>query len=238
MAKLHMAIPSKGRLKDQCEAFLETINLTLKNIGHERGYKVELQGIEGISLSLLSASEIAERLVSGELDMGITGEDLIHEATENVSRDIEFLGKLGFGGAKVIVAIADSWFDIRNSNDLYWASEAFYREHGYHMRVATKYFNLTSQYFKQHDITRYQLIHSHGATEGAPAAGSAEIIVDITSTGATLLANHLRILDDGDILDSEANLILSKNAKLSLEAQNLLQRLCRKFALSPDFKAR
>ncbi len=68
------------------------------------------------------------------------------------------------------------------------------------MAIATKYWRLTQQFFsRQHGIQLYRIVESLGATEGAPAAGQADIIVDITSTGSTLKANHLKILTDGII---------------------------------------
>ena len=56
-------------------------------------------------------------------------------------------------------------------------------------------------------------MESLGATEGAPAAGSADVIVDITTTGSTLRANHLKVLDDGIILKSQACLVSSKKKR-------------------------
>src|SRR5690606_25799249 len=77
---------------------------------------------------------------------------------------------------------------------------------------ATKYMNLTRRYFARMGVTGYRIVESLGATEGAPAAGLAELIVDITTTGATLKANGLRVLEDGLVLRSEANLIASRSA--------------------------
>ena len=62
-------------------------------------------------------------------------------------------------------------------------------------------------------------MESLGATEGAPAAGGAELIVDITTTGATLAANALKILDDGVILRSQANLVASLTAAWTVAAR-------------------
>ena len=96
--------------------------------------------------------------------------------------------------------------------DLDEASMAFRRTHQRRMRVATKYTNLTRRHFAFHGISDYRIVESLGATEGTPAAGSAELIVDITSSGATLKANGLKVIDGGVILESEANLLESKTA--------------------------
>ena len=78
------------------------------------------------------------------------------------------------------------------------------------LRVATKYPNLTRQFLYSKGVTQFQLVKSLGSTEVAPFTGTAEIISDITSTGATLKANNLRVLKDGEILKSQACLMMSK----------------------------
>jgi len=103
--------------------------------------------------------------------------------------------------------------------DLDDVATAFRATHDRKMRVATKYVNLTRQFFSQHGIIDYRIVESLGATEGAPAAGTAELIVDITTTGATLSANALKVLDDGVMLRSEANLIAARGAEWSAEAR-------------------
>ncbi|MNY02937.1 ATP phosphoribosyltransferase [compost metagenome] len=89
--------------------------------------------------------------------------------------------------------------------DLGDVASEFRARHGRRLAIATKYWRLTQQFFsRQHGIQLYRIVESLGATEGAPAAGQADIIVDITSTGSTLKANHLKILSDGIIVRSEA----------------------------------
>src|SRR6202012_2762348 len=97
------------------------------------------------------------------------------------------------------------------------------------MRVATKYAQLTRGFFAHNGIIDYRIVPSSGATEGAPAAGTAEVIVDITTTGATLRDNGFKIPDDGGILKSQATLAASLTADWSADArkacENLLTRL-------------
>jgi ATP phosphoribosyltransferase len=107
-----------------------------------------------------------------------------------------------------VVAVPEAWFDVARMSDLDEVSEGFYQRHGRRLRVATKYLNLTRRFFAAKGVTGYRIVESLGATEGAPAAGSAEAIVDITTTGSTLAANHLKVLDDGVILKSQAVLAL------------------------------
>jgi ATP phosphoribosyltransferase len=91
--------------------------------------------------------------------------------------------------------------------------------------VATKYVNITRRFFADRGVSGYRIVESLGATEGTPASGAAELIVDITTTGSTLRANHLKVLDDGVILRSEAHLAASKMAPWSPEALAVRQRI-------------
>ena len=122
------------------------------------------------------------------------------------------LTPLGFGQATVVVAVPQAWIDVRAMTDLDEVAAELRIRHGRRLRIATKYVNLTRRFFAEHGVADYRIVESLGATEGAPASGSAEIIVDITTTGATLAANALKILDDGIILRSEANLVASLTA--------------------------
>lgn len=210
---LALAVPSKGRLMEQTLDTFAAAGLPIKRTGSERGYRAEMVGQPGVDVSLVSASEIARKLRSGQIQLGVTGEDLVRETMPLVDDLVAFEAKLGFGRADVIVAVPNGWVDVRTMRDLDEVSEPFRRAHGRRLRVATKYMSLTRQFFASHGVTSYRIVESHGATEGAPAAGLADLVVDITSTGATLKANALRILDDGVILKSEANLVMSKVAR-------------------------
>jgi ATP phosphoribosyltransferase len=210
--KLVLAVPSKGRLMEQTAEYLASGGLTIRKLGHQRGYRGEITELPAVEIAFVSASEIANQLKSGAVHMGVTGEDLIHEQIGDASARIELIAKLGFGGADVIVAVPDFWLDIHTMADLAALAQPFRRRHGRWLRVATKYVNTTRRYFASCGISDYRIVESLGATEGSPAAGIADLIVDITSTGETLRANNLRILDDGVILRSEANLALTRAA--------------------------
>ena len=215
MNRLSIAIPSKGRLKEKSESWLTASGFKLRQKGGGRGYSAELKGLPDADIMLLSAREIAEGLIGGQLHVGITGEDLLNDLSSSAASDISVLRRLGFGGADVIVAVPAAWLDVDTMADLEAAGALFRQRHGRRMRVATKYLKLTRQFFAEKSVGEYRLVESPGATEAAPAAGSAEVIVDITSTGATLKANDLKILHDGVILKSEASLTGSLNADWS-----------------------
>lgn len=217
--KLVMGIPSKGRLMEATAKILADAGLELRKVGHERGYRGEIVGVDNVDVAFISASEIANALRTGLVHMGVTGEDLIREEITDAEERVDFIKKLGFGHANVVVAVPQCWVDVRRMADLDAVASRFRRTHQRRLRVATKYMNLTRQYFALCGIADYWIIESLGATEGTPAAGTADLIVDITSSGETLRANGLKVLDDGIILQSEANLLASKTINWSPEAR-------------------
>jgi ATP phosphoribosyltransferase len=208
-APLVIAVPSKGRLQENAFAFFARAGLPLSQSRGARDYRGTVSGLPGVEVLFLSASEIARELAGGGAHFGITGEDLIRESIPDADLKLDMLAPLGFGHANVVVAVPQAWIDVRTMADLEDVASAFRLRHGRKMRVATKYINLTRHYFADHGVTDYRIVESLGATEGAPASGAAELIVDITTTGATLQANALKVLDDGTMLKSEANLVAS-----------------------------
>ena len=190
-AALIIAIPSKGRLKDAAAEIFQRAGLGLKKIGHERGYRGSLEGLNNVEVAYLSAAEIVHQLKTGRVHLGVTGEDLIRETIADVDGSVEFLRPLGFGRADVIVGVPDCWVDVSRMADLEDVAAQFMREHGRRLRVATKYMNLTRRFFAAHGVAGYRIVESVGATEATPAAGTAELIVDITTTGTTLRANQM-----------------------------------------------
>ena len=213
MTTLTLGIPSKGRLMEQAQALLLKAGFGIERIGSDRGYRGRLTGIADVEVAFLSASDIAAALKSGEINCGITGEDLLREtiAPDNQIADVAL--RLNFGPADVVVAVPNCWLDVAQMADLDEVAQQFYSVHGRRLRVATKYINLTRRFFAAKGVTGYRIVESLGATEGAPAAGSAELIVDITTSGSTLKANALKVLEDGLILSSCAVLAVASRAK-------------------------
>jgi ATP phosphoribosyltransferase len=210
MTRAILGVPSKGRLMEETLSLFGRAGLTIEKSGDDRGYRGAIDGLEDVGVEFLSAAEIARHLQSGRIQLGITGEDLLREQIPDADERVGFLLKLGFGHADLVVAVPDCWLDVETMADLEEAGALFAAVHGRRLRVATKYPVLTRRFFLSKGVVSYRTVESLGATEGAPAAGSAEAIVDITSTGSTLKANGLRILNDGLILKSEANLAYSR----------------------------
>src|SRR6185437_7332286 len=166
-----------------------------------RDYRGAIAGLDGVEVAYLSAGEITAQLAAGAVHLGVTGEDLVREMIPDADGKVVLIEGLGFGFATVVVAVPQAWIDVRTMADIDDVGTSFRHHHGRKMRVATKYINLTRDFFAAHGI-----VDCAGATEGAPAAGTAELIVDITTSGATLAANGLKVVEDGIILRSQANL--------------------------------
>ena len=221
-----LAIPSKGRLKEKTLQVFKNAGLEVKQSNNARSYQGTLKGLDGVEVAFLSASEIARELIEGNVELGVTGEDLARETIVDADKYLDFKTSLGFGGASVVVAVPEAWVDVETMADLDDVAAEFRQIHKRQLRIATKYWQLTQNFFADHGIAIYRIVESLGATEGAPAAGTADVIVDITSTGSTLEANQLKILKDGLILYSEANLITSRKARLSKLDRENLKTIC------------
>ena len=233
MSVLTLAVPSKGRLEEQSRDVFAKAGLIITRPGGARSYQGEIAGHPDIIVRFLSAGEIAGELIRGNLDMGVTGADLIHEGAENGPQSVIFAKQLGFGEADVVIAVPNAWRDVSQMQDLSDVAADFCAHAPRWLRIATKYVNLTRQFFAQHGIAEYRIVESLGATEAAPASGSADLIVDITSTGSTLKANGLKILEDGVILHSQANLIVSRTVQWPEQKKLLLNGILKKLGANP-----
>ncbi len=220
-----LGVPSKGRLMEKTFDWFGARGVTLTRTGSEREYAGAVEGVEGVDLVLLSAGEIPRELASGRIHLGVTGNDLIQEKLVQWDQKVEPLVPLGFGQANLIVAVPQCWVDVDTLDDLDGAAAAFRARHGFRMRIATKYHRLVRDYLRRGGVADYQLVDSQGATEGTVKNLTAEAIADITSTGETLRANHLKILDEPPILESQATLYRSRLAEKSDADRTVLRAL-------------
>ncbi|MCC6776873.1 MAG: ATP phosphoribosyltransferase [Hyphomicrobiales bacterium] len=219
-APVVIAVPAKGRLQENAEQFFARAGLELVKPRGARDYRGAVNGLPEVEVAYVSASEIVDLLAQGAVHFGLTGEDLLREKLADADRQVVLLDTLGFGYANVVVAVPQAWIDVRSMADLDDVATAFRLNHARKLRVATKYVSLTRDFFSAHGITDYRIVESAGATEGAPAAGTAELIVDITTSGATLAANALKVIEDGIILRSQANLVAARAADWSAAARS------------------
>ena len=190
-----IGLPSKGRLKDKAVGFFGTKGFNVLQSKKERNYFATIENKSNIKIIYLHAKEIIQRLGDGTLDIGISGLDLLNESEKNLQEKITIKQKLNFGGADLVVAVPDDWIDVQTIADLEEVAFDIRSKRNTRLRVATKYANLTNNFLISKGVTQYKLISSLGATETYPFTGSSEVISDITSTGETLKANNLRILN-------------------------------------------
>ena len=211
---LKIGVPSKGRLMENTFDWFGARGLTMRQLGDAREYAGEVEGVAGVELVLLSAGEIPRELAAGRIHLGVTGSDMIREKLADWPTQVEELALMGFGQADLILAVPNVWIDVTSIDDLDAAAAAFRAAHGFRLRIATKYHRLVRDYLTEHGVADYQLVDSQGATEGTVKNLTAEAIADITSSGETLRANHLKVLD-GVIHTSQATLYASKSADWS-----------------------
>ena len=214
---LKLGVPSKGRLMEKTFGWFAARGIGLSRTGSDREYAGAVEGVDGVSLVLLSAGEVPRELAAGRIHLGVTGTDLIHEKLPRWAAQVEEVRQLGFGQADLILAVPQCWVDVDTLDDLDGAAAAFRARHGFRMRIATKYHRLVREFLRNGGVADYALVDSQGATEGTVKNETAEAIADITSTGETLKANHLKILADGLILQSQATLWRSRVAEYSEE---------------------
>ena len=209
---LKIGVPSKGRLMEKTFDWFGTRGITMRQTGNDREYSGAVEGIDGIELVLLSAGEIPRELSAGRIHLGVTGSDLVRDKLADWPAQVAELAPLGFGHADLIIAVPVAWIDVDTLDDLDAAASAFRAAHGHRLRIATKYHRLVRDFLTTHGVADYQLVDSQGATEGTVKNLTAEAIADITSTGETLRANHLKVLSDALIHQSQAVLYRARSA--------------------------
>ncbi len=210
-----LGVPSKGRLMEKTFGWFGKRGVGLRRTGSDREYAAAVDGVEGVELVLLSAGEIPRELAAGRIHLGVTGSDLVREKLAAWDTQVDEVQLMGFGHADLIIAVPKCWVDVDTLDDLDAAAAAFRKAHGFRMRVATKYHRLVREFLRDNGVADYQLVDSQGATEGTVKNETAEAVADITSSGETLRANHLKLLSDGLVHKSQATLFRSRKAILS-----------------------
>jgi ATP phosphoribosyltransferase len=222
---LKLGVPSKGRLMEKTFAWFGDRGVGLRKAGSDREYAGAVDGIDGIELVLLSAGEIPRELAAGTIHLGVTGSDLVREKLAGWDSVVSEMALMGFGGADLIIAVPQLWVDVDTLDDLDAAAAAFRLRHGHRLRIATKYHRLVREFLRDNGVADYALVDSQGATEGTVKNETAEAIADITSTGETLRANGLKILDDGLIHASQATLFCGRSDDWTDDQRETLQNL-------------
>ena len=227
--KINLGIPSKGRLRKDVLRIFKKNNLNLVSERGERDLLGTIKQFNEIKVLYLHAREIIERLGDGSLDLGFSGYDLLKESEINIQNNIKVFKKYPYGQATLVVAIPTDFIDIFSMADLEEVAFEFKDKKKKRLRVATKYPNLTREFFYSKGVTQFSIVKSIGSTEIAPYTGSSEVITDITSTGSTLAANNLRIINDGYILKSELCMMVAKSSLQNKKLQRLAKLLSTKY---------
>ncbi|WP_299968413.1 ATP phosphoribosyltransferase [uncultured Roseobacter sp.] len=228
---IRLGVPSKGRLMEKTFDWFGARGVTLSRSGSEREYAGQVEGVAGMSLVLLSAGEMPRELATGRVHFGVTGTDLVREKLPLWEQQVEPVAELGFGQADLVIAVPQAWIDVETLDDLDGAAAAFRAAHGMRLRIATKYHRLVREHLRQGGVADYALVDSQGATEGTVANETAEAIADITSSGETLLANHLKVLSEPPILRSQATLWRSRKAQVQAQDRAVIDALMAQLAL-------
>jgi ATP phosphoribosyltransferase len=207
---LRFAIPSKGSLYDATTQFLESSGLKVSR-PNPRQYTARIRALPGVEVLLHRPADIVQKVAAGEVDLGITGLDLVAELAGDDENLLVADEDLGFGGVDLVLAVPEAWVDVQSWHDLAdlaaeWAAE------GRQIRIATKFPNLVRAFCYRQGINVFTLVDSQGATEAAPALGYADLIADITETGTTFRENRLKIVAGTTMLRSQACLICGRQA--------------------------
>ncbi|WP_380053681.1 ATP phosphoribosyltransferase [Falsihalocynthiibacter sp. SS001] len=222
---IKLGVPSKGRLMEKTFDWFGARGITLRRTGSDREYAGAIDGIDGIELVLMSAGEIPRELAAGRIHLGVTGTDLIREKLAAWDMQVSELAPMGFGHADLVIAVPQCWVDVETLDDLDAVAAQFRANHGMRLRIATKYHRLVRDFLRDQGVADYQLVDSQGATEGTVKHETAEMVADITSTGDTLRANHLKVLGDGIVHRSQATLLRSRKADWGTTGRDVLREL-------------
>jgi ATP phosphoribosyltransferase len=211
---IRLALPSKGRLEDDSLALLAACGLAVYK-PNPRQYQASIPAVPALSVLFQRPGDIVVGVRQGSLDFGIAGTDMIEEKRGADGDVIILHDSLGFGSCSLALAVPEEWEGVRSVKDLARKAAAIQKQEDKPIRVVTKFPVLTERFLRGAGINAFRLIDSEGTLEIAPAIGYADLICDLVSTGTTLRDNHLRLLEDGVLLRSQASLIANRAALTS-----------------------
>lgn len=213
--KIRIALPSKGLLADGSKQLLADVGLPVYN-PNPRQYIAWIQALPEVEVIFQRPGDIVISIRDGSVDFGITGRDIYLEKRDSNGKILELHSQLGFGKCTLNVIIPEDWQTMDSLSDL----KKFQAQLQRPLKVATKFPNLTKDFFRTKLDIPFEVIQAEGALEIAPTVGYADLIVDLVSTGTTLRDNRLKKLNGGKILDAEACLIANRKM-LSANSQTL-----------------
>ena len=190
---IRIAIPNKGRLHEPTLALFKDAGLPVFGGGHESRQLISKTTDPEITFIFARAADIPLYVEEGTADIGITGLELVTER----KADVECLIDLNYGSSRLVLAVPET-SEIQKPEELGGK------------RVATEFPEVTKKYFEYKKINDVEVIQVSGACEMTPHIGVAEAIVDITSSGTTMMINKLRAIDV--VFDSKVFLIANKKS--------------------------
>lgn len=202
---IRLGLPSRGKLGDSTVEFMGSCGIRVQK-GNERQYQGFISSIPELAVVFQRAGDIVSKIGDGTVTFGVTGYDIVAEQIEENQDILVLYPDLGFGKCDLVVAVPDSWIGVSSIGDISDMSSEM-RGKNEKLRIATKFPNLTRDFFYQKGITNFNLVLAEGALESAPNIGYADLIVDLTETGTTLKENRLKQVYGGAILHSQACLI-------------------------------
>ena len=220
---INIGCVSKGRLKIQSEQLFKKKKLKIFFDKGERELIGKVKGRPDISVSFMHAREILEQLSIGNLDIGISGLDLLKESDINIQKNIKSEKQLNFGFATLVLACRNEFIDLFTTLDLDEVADDYKKKNKSLLKIGTKYPNLTREFLYSRGVTNFTIVKSLGSTELMCVMNTAQLISDITSSGDTLKQNNLRILNDGEILKSQACILSSKKSKKKKGLKSLIR---------------
>ena len=207
---MRLVIPSDGELGDATLNFLAACGVRVSR-PNARRYTGSIPSLPGVEALFQRTADITREVEEGSAEMGITGLDRLLEYRHDDGSAVAVISDLEYGRCEYVLAVPDSWLDVTSVADLADLALEF-QERGRQLRIATKYPRLLRRYLFERGINCFTLVPASGALEAAPTAGYADLIADLTATGATLRENRLKTLDGGAILTSQACLIANPRA--------------------------
>ena len=226
---IRLGLPSKGRMKQQVEDFFLHKGLELVDVGSSREYLAKFKQEQKIQIILITPSDIPLEIKKANLDIGITGRDLVFEKIIGWQKWMLEFTRLDFGNADLVLGVPQFWTDVNHLDDLDDVAYLLRQKSGKRLRIATKYQNITRDFLIDNQVTNFEIVESQGATEGAIVNGIADVVVDISSTGETLKQNKLKIIEQGTLLKSSASIFVNKRYykrnKCDLELERFLAKL-------------
>ena len=220
---LRLAVPSKGALYTPSLRFMKACGLEVLRAS-DRRYVGEVPSMPGVTVHFQRAGDIAPAVENGVVDVGLVGEDDFRESQREGGNSELVVPRLGFGHSDLVLGVPDFWVDVASIADLADLSIEFREQNGDLLRVATKFPRLVERFLLRSGLSYFSLVPASGTLEAAPTMGTADVIVDITSTGTTLRENRLKTIHGGTVMRSEACLVSNMALVGSSEEKSALAR--------------